>query len=217
MAIPVLILGKSGSGKSASLRNCVGHDFAVINVLGKPFPFRGKLPAFVTDDYQKIMKTLVNTKIQKSIVIDDAGYLITNAFMRGHSGTGSGNAVYAFYNTLADNFWNLIEFIRNSVPADRIVYMIMHEDVDDFGNVKPKTIGKLLDEKVTIEGMFTIVLRSTVSNGQYVFKTESDGLDVAKTPIGMFSTKEIPNDIYAVDQAIREYYEIGETEVNHEE
>jgi hypothetical protein len=208
MAIPVLIIGKSGSGKSASLRNCVGNDnFNVINVLNKPFPFKGKVKSGATDDYQQVMKWLIAFP-GKSIVIDDAGYLITNMFMNGHSNAGAGNAVFGFYNKIGDHFWNLIEFIKKSVPEDKIVYMVMHEDIDDFGNIRPKTIGKLLDEKVCIEGMFTIVLRCVSENGKHLFITQAMNNDVAKTPMGMFEDIEIDNDLTLVDKAIREYYEI---------
>ena len=102
----------------------------------------------------------------------------------------------------------MIEFIKKSVPKDKIVYVIMHEDVDEFGNIKPKTIGRLLDEKVSIEGMFTIVIRCIVENGKHLFVTQSAGNDVAKTPMGMFEELTIDNDITLVDRAIREYYDM---------
>ena len=206
MAVPVLIIGRSGSGKSASLRNCVGKDFALINVLKKPLPFRGRIPSVQTDDYNKIAKALGGCQ-QKSIVIDDAGYLITNQFMRGHSNAGKGNGVYALYNDLGDRFWNLIQFVV-AMPEDRIVYFTMHEDKDDSGNVKPKTIGKLLDEKVCVEGMFTIVLRCILDGEDHRFVTQSMNGAVSKSPMGMFAELEIDNDLLAVDNAIREYYGI---------
>lgn len=208
MAIPVLIIGKSGAGKSTSMRNCINDDsWNLIKVLDKPLPFRGKIATGVTDDYQKLIAWATGSKA-KSIVIDDAGYLITNQFMRNHSGSKSGNAAFAMYNDLADRFWNLTQFIINGLPADKIVYVIMHEDEDQFGNIKPKTIGKLLDEKVCIEGMFTIVLRCTVREGKHLFITQCDGGAVSKSPIGMFEQLEIDNDLKEVDKAIREYYEI---------
>jgi hypothetical protein len=208
MAIPVLIIGKSGSGKSASLRNFVGSDDVnVINVIDKPFPFKGEIKSGSTDDYQKVMKWLVQFPA-KSIVIDDAGYLITNMFMKGHSAQGAGNAIFSFYNKIGDHFWNLIEFIKLKLPKDKIVYLIMHEDTDEFGNIKPKTIGKILDEKVCVEGMFTIVIRCITENGKHLFVTKSNGADVAKTPIGMFEDEEIDNDLVLVDKAIREYYDL---------
>lgn len=205
MAIPVLIIGKSGSGKSTSLRNCAGNtDWGLVNVLNKPLPFKGKMPQIATDDYAKVMQTLAGSKA-KSIVVDDAGYLITNYFMKNHSTKGLGNQIFTMYNTLADNFWNLIEFIK-TLPEDKIVYIIMHEDTNEFGDVKPKTIGKMLDEKICLEGMFTIVLRCVQENGKHLFITQSNGGAVSKSPMGMFDTLEIDNDLLAVDTAIRAYY-----------
>jgi len=208
MGLPVLLVGKSGSGKSASLRN-FKENIGVLNVLGKPLPFKGgeKLPGEVTDDYNRIKELLYKSKAA-SVVIDDAGYLMTNAFMRGHAQTGAGNAIFSFYNDLGDQFWGLIRFVVDQLPAEKIVYFIMHEDKNDFGDVKPKTIGKMLDEKVCVEGMFTIVLRSVFSEGKYKFKTQSDGFDIAKSPMGMFEP-EIENDLKMVDDTIRKYYNFG--------
>lgn len=147
MATPVLIIGRSGTGKSTSLRNCVGNDnWNLIRVLDKPLPFKGKINGWHSDDYQQIMKLLIASKAQ-NIVIDDAGYLITNMFMSKHSSAGGGNGVFTLYNQIGDHFWNLIQFISTKVPADKIVYMIMHEEPNELGEIKPKTIGKLLDEK----------------------------------------------------------------------
>ena len=213
MAIPVLIIGKSGGGKSTSLRNCVDNEnWNLINVLGKPLPFKGKIPSVATDDYTQVMKCLAGSTAH-SIVIDDAGYLITNYFMKNHSSKGAGNAVFSMYNTLADNFWNLIEFVKK-LPEDKIVYIIMHEDIDDFGNVKPKTIGKLLDEKLIVEGMFTIVLRCVYESGKHLFVTQAIDGSVSKSPMGMFEELQIDNDLLYVDNKIREYYglEIKESE-----
>ena len=215
IAIPVLIIGRSGAGKTTSLRNCVGKDFNVIKVLDKPFPFKGKIPSCVTDDYQTVMRQLIACKA-KSIVIDDAGYLITNQFMRGHSSTGAGNAVFEFYNKVADNFWALIDFIIKRLPPDKIVYMIMHEEATDSGEIKPKTIGKLLDEKVNVPGMFTIVLRCIEESGKHFFVTQASNGAVSKSPMGMFDDLVIDNDLLAVDTTIREYYEIMEEKKNEE-
>ena len=208
MAIPVLVLGKSGSGKSASLRNFGEDELALVNVMHKPLPFKKQFKSVInTDDYMEIMKKIFATE-KKSIVIDDAGYLITNYFMSNHSKAGQGNAVFSLYNELADKFWTLIEFIKNRMPEDKIVYIIMHEDKNEFGDIKPKTIGKLLDEKVCVEGLFTIVIRATVESGKHIFLTQSDGADVTKTPIGMFEDAQIENDLKLVDDTIRNYYEL---------
>ena len=209
MAIPVLIIGKSGSGKSTSLRNCTNNpDWNMVNVLNKPLPFKGKIPSVVTDEYNTVMKSLAGSKA-KSIVVDDAGYLITNYFMKNHSSKGAGNAIFSMYNTLADNFWNLIEFIKK-LPDEKIVYIIMHEDINEFGDIKPKTIGKMLDEKICLEGMFTIVLRCVQENGKHLFITQADGGAVSKSPMGMFESLEIDNDLALVDKAIRDYYSESE-------
>ena len=213
MGLPVLIIGKSGSGKSTALRNCVNDsNWNLVNVLGKPLPFKGKVPQVVTDDYEQVKRCLTSS-MAKSLVVDDAGYLITNYFMRNHSSKGQGNAIFSMYNTLADNFWKLVEYIKH-LPEDKIVYIIMHEDTDDFGNVKPKTIGKLLDEKICLEGMFTIVLRCIQENGKHLFITQAEGGAVSKSPMGMFEELEINNDLLYVDNKIREYYglEIKESE-----
>lgn len=208
MAIPVLIIGKSGTGKSTALRNCANkEDWNLIRVLNKPLPFKGKINGWATDDYQQIAKYLIASKA-KNIVIDDAGYLITNMFMSKHSSAGGGNGVFTLYNQIGDHFWNLIQFIIEKVPADKIVYIIMHEDTNDFGEIKPKTIGKLLDEKVCIEGMFTIVLRCIAESNKHLFVTQSADGAVSKSPMGMFEELTIDNDLLIVEKAIREYYEI---------
>ena len=207
MAQVILLLGKSGSGKSTSMRNFSHEELALINVNKKPLPFRGKFDSTLeTTNYEQIEKAIFTTQ-KKVIVIDDAGYLITNQFMMGH-GENKGNAVFELYNSLADNFYKLIKFCQEKVTDDKTVYFVMHEDKNDFGDVKPKTIGKLLDEKVCVEGLFTIVLRADCLNAEYVFHTKTDGSDVTKTPIGLFDAETVPNDLKAVDLAIRTYYDM---------
>ena len=206
MAHAVLIMGKSGSGKSTSLRNCSGNpDWNLIRVINKPLPFKGKINGWKTDDYQTIMKCLIQSKAN-NIVIDDAGYLLTNMFMRGHSNAGKGNDIFVFYNKVGDSFWNLITFIMETVPQDKIVYIMMHEDKNDFGDVKAKTIGKMIDDKVCLEGMFTIVLRCIEESGKHLFVTQASDGAVSKSPIGMFETLTIDNDLLLVEKAIRDYY-----------
>ncbi len=213
MAVPVLIIGKSGSGKSTSLRNCVNDNWNLIRVLNKPLPFKGKINGWSTDDYQTVMKCLIGSKA-RSIVIDDAGYLITNMFMNGHSSRGKGDQIFTFYNEIGDHFWNLIQFISQRVPADKIVYIMMHEETNDFGDIKPKTIGKMLDEKVCLEGMVTICLRCIIEGSKHLFVTQSANGAVSKSPMGMFEELTIDNDLAYVDQKIREYYEMGGNENN---
>ena len=115
------------------------------------------------------------------------------------------------YNELGDFFWTLIEFVKNKLSEDKIVYFIMHEDKNENGDVKPKTIGKLLDEKVCIEGMFTIALRCMSDNNKHYFRTQSDGSDICKTPMEMFEDLEIDNDLKMVDTVIRDYYRLNKT------
>jgi hypothetical protein len=204
-SVPVLLIGKSGSGKSASLRNFKKDEIAIANVLGKPLPFKSELHAPKVDDYATILKAIQNTD-KKVIVIDDANYLITNEFMNKSSVKG-----FHKYNEMGNNFFNLINGIKN-VEGGKTVYLIMHEDTDDEGNVKPKTIGKLLDDKVNIQGMFTICLRSMFDNGNYIFRLKTNGQDCVKTPIGLFEEEQMENDLKLVDEKIREYYELDKKE-----
>ncbi|MBE6070027.1 MAG: hypothetical protein E7211_20415 [Clostridium lundense] len=205
MGIPVLVIGKSGQGKSTSLRNFEENEISLINVSKKPLPFKKQFKKVInTDDYNKIHQLLEKSS-SNSIVIDDASYLITNMFMNKHSTAGAGNAVFQLYNNLGDEFWRMIEHIKE-LPPQKVVYVIMHEERSEFGEVKPKTIGKLLDDKVCIEGMFTIVLRCLADKGRHFFRTQTDGMDVAKTPLGMFQDFEIDNDLKLVDNVIREYW-----------
>lgn len=208
MATCVMLVGKSGSGKSSSMRNFTHDELALINVNKKPLPFKGKFDSTLeSTQYEQIMKAIGQTQ-KKAIVIDDAGYLITSQFMKGHR-ESKGNSVFELYNSLADNFYTLIKFCLERVEDDKVVYFVMHEDKNDFGEIKPKTIGKLLDEKVCIEGLFTIVLRAECADGRYIFHTKTDGLDVTKTPLGMFDDEVIDNDLKEVDNKIREFYELA--------
>ena len=203
----VLIYGKSGSGKSRSLKNFGEDEIFLINVEDKDLPFRKKFKYEIsTDDYDRIQRGLLKMPV-KTAVIDDAGYLLTNTFMRGHSGSLKGNAVFELYNDIADRFWGLFEFIKRQLPRDVIVYIIMHEELEDGGgSFKLKTIGRLLDEKVCLPGMVTVCLRCMSKDGKHWFSTHTNGNDVTKSPEDMFSEPEIGNDLKAVDAAIREYY-----------
>ena len=204
MSILALIYGQSGTGKSTSMQGWAAMKeppVSVFNVLGKPYPFRGRIPTCVTDDYQKIMATLPKTPTP-SIVIDDATYLLTNEFMRNAKVTG-----YQKYTDMALNFNNLIECARR-LPDDKIIYFMGHSEQMDDGREHFKTIGKMLDNYVTIEGKFTIVLKTVVKDGQYYFSTHNSGQDTVKSPVGMFEQDYIPNDLKAVDETIRAYYGI---------
>lgn len=199
MSVLCMIYGQSGTGKSTSLRNFKNEDIAVVNVSGKPLPFRGDIKPYNSDNYQKIMAAIAKTE-RKSIVIDDATYLMVNEFMRTAKQTG-----YQKYTDMACSFNQLIEFAA-SLPDDKIVYFIGHSDQSDDGREHFKTIGKMLDNYVTVEGRFTIVLKTVVQDGRYLFSTQNNGQDTVKSPIGLFENALIDNDLKAVDDAIREYW-----------
>ena len=200
-SVPILLIGASGTGKSTSLRNFTRDEVAVVNVLGKPLPFKTDIKAPKCDDYASILKAIAATK-KKTIVIDDANYLITNEFMSKSSVKG-----FDKYNEMGNNFFNLINGIKN-IEGGKTVYLIMHEDTDENGNVKPKTIGKLLDDKVNIQGMFTICIRTMFDNGNYIFRLKTNGQDCVKTPFGMFENDTMENDLKEFDKVVREYYEL---------
>lgn len=204
-SVPVLLLGQSGSGKSTSMRNFTKDEIAVINVLGKPLPFKSDIKAPKIDDYATILNQIKMTK-KKTIVIDDANYLITNEFMNKSSVKG-----FDKYNEMGNNFFNLINGIKN-IDGGKTVYLIMHEDTDENGNIKPKTIGKLLDDKVNIQGMFTVCIRSMFDNGNYIFRLKTNGQDCVKTPFGMFENDTMENDLKEFDKVVREYYELDKVE-----
>lgn len=214
--IGVLLMGASGSGKSTSLRNLPPEETAIINITNKPMPFRKKenttivsLKDFLKQGekevaydelYKRIIATIKATK-KKIIVIDDSSYLMT--FENFEKATNKG---YDKFTTMAKNYYDLIKSAI-SCEDEKIVYIITHEEIDDVNQLyRPKTIGKMLSNQLVIEGLFSIVLRSLYKNGEYIFQTQSDGNSVAKSPMDMFENKEIPNDLFEVDKAIREYY-----------
>ena len=205
MGVPVLIYGRSGTGKSRALLNFAEDEIFFVNVIRKRLPFRKKFKYEYQSDSVKSINAGLKKMPTKTAVIDDAGYLQTNTFMRGHSAPKAGSSSFDLYNTIADDFWELIEFTKNELPEDVIVYIIMHELTNDYGLTKLRTIGKLLDEKVCIEGMVTIALRCMCDGTKHYFRTQNDGNDITKSPEGMFEL-EIDNDLKAVDTAIREYW-----------
>ena len=209
MAEAILVYGKSGSGKSRSLKNFAEDEILFINVISKRLPFQKKFNYELrSTDYNKIKEKLSKMPC-KVAVIDDAGYLMTNAFMTGHSNPKGGSSTFDLFNTIGDDFWNLIQFIKFALPKDVRVYITMHEISNDTGEVKVRTIGKLLDEKVCIEGMFTICLHCMTSGQKHYFKTQGGSNDIAKSPEDMFEL-EIENDLKAVDNRIVEFYGFGD-------
>lgn len=211
MGLPVLIMGESGSGKSASLRNFEPEEIGIFNVAGKPLPFRKKIPSKATSDYNTIMNGIAKGS-RKTYVIDDSQYLMCfESFARAKE-TG-----YTKFNDLALHFYNLVQFVINQTPPDTIVYFLQHTETDtNTGKVKAKTLGKMLDSQLTLEGLFSIVLQCVTDGQKHVFITQSDGTNTCKSPMEMFPM-EIENDLKLVDETIREYYEMNKKEnENHE-
>lgn len=209
MGLPVVIYGKSGSGKSRSMKTFAKDEIALINVERKALPFKGKFD--LTMDRVEFTSVVIQAlnKLPENIntiVIDDAGYLMSHYFMAKHRDM-KGSAQFDMYNKIADDMCELIKTIKE-MPENKIVYLMFHEETSDYGDTKLFTIGKLLDQKANLVGMVTICLRCMSSDGKHYFKTVTDGSDVTKAPEEMFEAEEIPNDLKAVDVAIRQYYEI---------
>ena len=207
MGVLTYILGRSGTGKSYSMRNFKKDELGVVNVQGKILPFKGSgsFDIVNTDDSSDIVKTIkAMAKKHKAIVVDDFQYVMANEFMRRATERG-----YDKFTEIAKHAWDVADCVR-TLPADVIVYVMCHTDTDQDGFEKLKTIGKLLDEKIVLEGMSTIVLKTAVSDGQYMFLTQNNGKDTVKSPEGMFPAYAIDNDLKYVDQKIRSYYELGE-------
>lgn len=201
MGIPVLILGATGSGKTYSIKNFDTEEVGIFSVEKGRLPFKKKFKVAKNATYQTIFQAL-NKPNLKSYVIDDSQYLLVNEMFDRAKETG-----YGKFTDMALNFRNLIHFINQRVPDDVIVYFLHHTEQTDTGTIKAKTIGKMLDEKLTVEGCFDVVLLTSVEGQEHYFITQSDGYTTAKSPEGMFDQK-IPNDLKAVDDAIRLYWEL---------
>ena len=203
MGIPVLILGESGSGKSASLRNFEPEDVSIFNVAAKPMPFRKKLPTRSTSDYGLITASIAQSQ-KKAFVIDDSQYLMCFESFARAKDTG-----FNKFTDIALHFYNLVQFIINKTPPDVIVYFLHHTETDsNTSKTKAKTMGKMLDNQLTLEGLFSIVLMCVTDGKKHSFITQSDGFTTAKSPMEMFPDV-IDNDLKVVDQTIREYYELN--------
>lgn len=201
MGVPILILGASGSGKSSSLRNFDPAEIGIFNVAGKPLPFRKKLPMANNARYETIYKGLKEPKL-KTYVIDDSQYLMAFESFDHAKETG-----YGKFTNMALNFRNLINYIVTALPDDCFVYFLHHTELSEDGRIKAKTLGKMLDNQLTLEGLFSIVLLCQVEGSEHFFITNSDGSNPAKSPMEMFEPK-IDNDLKFVDTTIRAYYEI---------
>lgn len=213
MSIATMILGESGTGKTTALRNLDPANVLLIQAVSKPLPFRnaGWKPVtratpdgsvYVTDDSKKIVTAMQRTA-RKIIILDDFQYVLVNEFMRRNQEKG-----YDKFNDIGRNAWDILNAASNLAPDVR-VYILGHTAADESGKVRAKTIGRMLDDKITVEGLFTIVLRTAVINGQYFFSTQNSGYDTVKSPLGLFDAEHIDNDLQAVDSEICHYFDIN--------
>ena len=202
MGIPVMVLGASGSGKSTSLRNFKENEIGIFNVASKPLPFRWNLKKVDHATYPIITKVLKDNKL-KCYAIDDSQFLMVFDEFNRAKETG-----YGKFTDFALNFYNLVQTVINDTTPDTIVYFLHHTDIDDFGHIKAKTVGKMIDNKLTLEGMFSVVLLCGTDGKEHWFETQSDGVNTAKTPLGMFDGNRIDTDLKMVDMTIREYWNL---------
>lgn len=201
MGIPVLIIGESGAGKSTSLRNFEAEDIGIFSVSGKPLPFRKKMKVLNKATYKIIKGRFAEKrKSPKAYAIDDSQYLMAFDFFGRAKETG-----FQKFTDIGLDFYNLIQAAID-LPSDVVVYFLHHCESQNDGKSKAKTIGKMLDEKLTVEGLFSVVLFAKTDGEKYFFETQSDGFNTAKSPMDMFADKEIDNDLLLVDTAIREYW-----------
>jgi len=208
----LLIIGESGSGKSTSIRNLEPKSTYIINAQNKPLPFKGWAKMFgknifATDRSQKIASLIQQIDKEqpdiKTVIIDDFQAILTNEYMRNSAEKGFDKFV-----RLGKGIWDIVTAANNS-RNDLKVVLMAHSDTDINGKIKCKTVGKLVDEKISLEGICTIVFHSKVIDGKYVFLTQNDGMSIAKSPMGMFETKFIENDLDKIIKIIDAYY-VGE-------
>lgn len=210
MSIAAFVLGESGTGKSTSLRNMNPAETLLIQSLKKPLPFRSNGWQYIGKDGGNMIVSDQSTQIiaamQKTrrpvIVIDDYQYILANEFMRRTEERG-----YDKFTEIGRHAWDIL-CAASALPDHVRVYILSHTETSDQGRIKAKTIGRMLDEKITLEGMLSIVLRTCVINGQYLFATRNNGQDTVKTPLGLFDSEHIENDLAAVDLAIVDYYSL---------
>lgn len=215
MTNSVLILGESGCGKSTSIRTLPSAETMIINIIGKPLPFKGAKSNYIkinsegignyysSDNNASIMKLInfVNNKRSdiKYLVIDDFGYTITNSFMRKASQRG-----FDKFSEIGREAFDILDLVSN-LRDDLFIFVMMHTEIDTQGKYKPRTVGKMIDQYICIEGKFTYVFHALVSEGKYEFLTNNDGRHMAKTPLGMFDDMFINNDLMYIVNKIREY------------
>lgn len=213
MGQKILIMGESGTGKSTSMRNCDPTTTAVVNPVGKPLPFKAKFDMLNNEtDARKITRYMKEQAAagKKLIVVDDFQYILAVPYMNRIKETG-----WDKYNDFGANYFEIIDVCKD-LPDDVVVVYMTHLETLDNGLTTVKLIGKLLREKITIEGLFTVVLRTGVNEGKYYFYTQNSGKDTVKSPLGMFPVYAIENDLAYVVDKVRNYYEIGEFKTDAE-
>lgn len=206
MAQMLLIMGESGTGKSTSMRNCDPATTAVVNPVGKPLPFKGKFEMLNSEtESRKICKFMREQTAagKKLLIVDDFQYILSVPYMNRIKENG-----WDKWNDFGANYFEIIEVCKE-LPDDVVVAYMTHTETLDNGVTTIKLIGKLLREKITIEGLFTIVLRTGVNEGKYYFYTQNSGKDTVKSPMGMFPAYAIDNDLNYVADKIRNFYEVG--------
>lgn len=217
----ICIIGTSGSGKSSSIRNLEPKETILIKVVNKELPYKKGRKHYskemkncvVLDNPETIQvaiqKASVNKNI-KTIIIDDAQYIMANEYMRRADDKG-----FSKFVEIGKKFWELITFCCNTTNEreDLDIFVLSHSETDDFGNTKMKTIGKMLDNTIVMEGLFTIILNAEIKDGEYVFRTKSNGNDPIKSPIDMIEEKYIPNDLKLLKEIVKKYYDDDEEEI----
>ena len=202
MGIAVLVIGESGSGKTASLRNFLEDEVSVLNVASKPLPFKNKNKIKMANKATySMIKGAVSSGRTPSYVIDDAQYLMAFESFDKANETG-----YGKFTIMAKNYEEMLRYIQEETDPNVIVYVLQHIDKDEDGKVNAKTLGKMLDQQLTVEGLFSIVLLAQTDGKRHYFITQSDGTNPCKSPMEMFDDVEIDNDLKMVDNTIREYY-----------
>ncbi|ELY4079609.1 AAA family ATPase [Cronobacter sakazakii] len=213
MGTATLILGESGTGKSTSLRNLNPEEVILVKPVGKPLPFKSrewkqwdaksKQGVVVSSDRWDVIVKVIQNAVnygKRIVVVDDFQYVMSNEFMR-----RSEEKSFDKFTEIGRHAWEVIKAAQDA-PDDLRVYFLAHTEETAMGRVKMKTIGKMLDEKITVEGMFTIVLRTLTRDDQFFFTTKNNGADTVKSPMGMFDTNEIDNDLAMVDATICDYW-----------
>src|SRR5207253_2481807 len=102
------------------------------------------------------IQTIMNHTKRKVIVLDDFQYVMANEFMRRSEEKG-----YDKFTEIGRHAWDILTNAAQ-LADDVRVYVLAHSEESEAGRIKVKTIGRMLDEKITVEGMFVVVLRTVV-------------------------------------------------------